>query len=68
MLFRSIMFGSFAQIKTWLATNKDGSTRQLKYADFYKVTTSTSQTAITTLSHCCILSKTALFVSMISLQ
>ena len=39
MLFRSIMFGSFAQIKTWLATNKDGSTRQLTNADFYKVST-----------------------------
>ena len=37
MLFRSIMFGSFAQIKTWLATNKDGSTRELRYSDFYKV-------------------------------
>lgn len=37
MLFRSIMFGSFAQIKTWLATNKDGSTRELRYSDYYKV-------------------------------
>ncbi|KAL3136974.1 hypothetical protein ABBQ32_006573 [Trebouxia sp. C0010 RCD-2024] len=31
------MFGSFAQIKTWLATNKDGSTRELRYSDYYKV-------------------------------
>ena len=37
MLFRSVMFGAFAQIKTWMATNKDGSTRQLTNADFYKV-------------------------------
>lgn len=36
MLFRSIMFGAFAQIKTWLATNKDGSTRPLRNIDFYK--------------------------------
>lgn len=34
------MFGSFAQIKTWMATNKDGSTRTLTNADFYKVSPS----------------------------
>lgn len=38
------MFGSFAQIKTWMATNKDGSTRQLTNADFYKVSPSQSAT------------------------
>ena len=43
MLFRSIMFGAFAQIKTWMATNKDGSTRPLTNADFYKVSIGHSQ-------------------------
>lgn len=36
MLFRSVMFGAFGQTKTWLATQKDGSLRPLRNADYYK--------------------------------
>lgn len=39
MLFRSVMFGAFGQTKTWLATQKDGSLRPLRNADYYKVRT-----------------------------
>jgi solute carrier family 25 carnitine/acylcarnitine transporter 20/29 len=36
MFFRSVLFGAFGQSKSWLATNSDGTTRTLSYADFYK--------------------------------
>lgn len=36
MFFRASLFGAFGESKRWLATNADGSPRQLRTADFYK--------------------------------
>ena len=37
VVFRSVLFGAFGAAKRWLSTNKDGTTRALTTADFYKV-------------------------------
>lgn len=39
MFFRASMFSAFGAAKRYLGTNPDGSTRSLKFADFYKVKT-----------------------------
>ncbi|CAL5227929.1 g10976 [Coccomyxa viridis] len=36
VVFRSVLFGAFGAAKRWLSTNKDGTTRTLTTADFYK--------------------------------
>lgn len=36
MCFRATLFGAFGGSKRWLATNWDGTTRELTVADFYK--------------------------------
>lgn len=37
MFFRATLFSAFGASKRWLATNPDGTTRQLSSADFFKV-------------------------------
>lgn len=37
MFFRATLFSAFGASKRWLATNPDGTTRQLTSADFFKV-------------------------------
>ncbi len=37
MFFRASLFSAFGSSKRWLATNADGSPRELQWADFYKV-------------------------------
>lgn len=37
MFFRASLFSAFGSSKRWLATNADGSPRELQWIDFYKV-------------------------------
>lgn len=45
VVFRSVLFGAFGAAKRWLSTNKDGTTRALTTADFYKVSIRCSLTS-----------------------
>ncbi len=47
VVFRSVLFGAFGAAKRWLSTNKDGTTRTLTTADFYKVRSCCSRTNTT---------------------